>query len=284
MLKTKGAQAAFTYTEQQIQINPSFAKSCHPFLHQLGHATYAYYGGYAQAMQHSTEICDSGYIHGVLESYLGSGVDIQQALQTACTTTMSTFDRWQCYHGLGHGVMIASLENIPRSLSLCNTLPAAFEQNACMNGVYMQHFVVTSDEGVTPKSNPTSLNDCASQPAAEQGACYSYAPSAYLTVYSGQYKNAIQWCSGAKRYVAACYEGIGSQAMKDNSTNVNAVTSICTSGSSLFVNNCISGAVGMDIYFLGSVSKAESLCQNQFKAYQKICNGTVGVDKVALSL
>lgn len=284
LLKTKGSQAAFAYTEQEIQTNPSFAKSCHPLMHELGHAAYTYYGGYAQAMQHSNDVCDSGYIHGVLESYFGSGIDIQQALQTACDTTTSVFNQWQCYHGLGHGVMLVSLENIPRSLSLCNTLPNTFAKNACINGVYMQHFVVTSDNGYIPKTNPTSLQDCSSQPAPNKGTCYDYAPSAYLTIYSGQYMSAKQWCSGTKGYVAACYEGIGSQAMKDNITNVNAVKLICTSQDSLFANNCISGAVGMDIYFLGSVSKAESLCRNQFKTYQKVCEGTIGVDRLALAL
>src|SRR5581483_12078457 len=82
LMKTKGITAAFTYTEAQISASPSFAKDCHPLLHELGHAAYTYYGGYAQAMQHNNEICDSGYTHGVLESYLGSGIDIQQALQS----------------------------------------------------------------------------------------------------------------------------------------------------------------------------------------------------------
>lgn len=284
LMKTQGSQAAFAYTEKEIQSNPSFAKSCHPMLHELGHAAYTYYGGYAQAMQHSNEICDSGYVHGVLESYLGSGVDIHQALQTACTSSMTTYNQWQCYHGLGHGVMLVSLENVPHSLSLCNTLPTSFAKNACTNGVYMQHFVVTSHDGDIPKTNPTSLKDCTSQPASDMGTCYDYAPSAYLTVYSGQYQSAIKWCSGAKSFIGACYEGIGSQAMKDNITNVNAVKSICLSSSKLFAENCISGAVGMDVYFLGAVSQAESMCQNQFKTYQSVCNGTVGVDKLTLGL
>lgn len=284
LMKTQSSQAAFAYTEKEIQANPSFAKSCHPVLHELGHAAYTYYGGYAQAMQHSNEICDSGYVHGVLESYLGSDVNIQQALQNACSPSMSTYDQWQCYHGLGHGVMLVSLGSVPKSLVLCNTLTGSFATDACINGVYMQHFVVTSHDGDIPKTNPTSLSDCTTQPVSDRGTCYDYAPSAYLTVYSGQYQSAIQWCSGAGSLVSACDEGIGSQAMKDNITNVNEVKNICEGSTKLFAESCISGAVGMDVYFLGAIKQAETMCQNQFKAYESVCNGTIGVDKVALGL
>jgi hypothetical protein len=72
--------------------------------------------------------------------------------------------------------------------------------------------------------------------------------------------------------------------MKDNITNVNEVKSICESSSKSFTDNCISGAVGMDVYFLGAMSQAESMYQNQFKAYESVCNGAIGVDKLTLGL
>lgn len=284
-MKTKGINAAFSYTEQQIHSNPSFAKDCHPLLHELGHAAYTYYGGYAKAIVYQNALCDSGYTHGVLESYLSSGPDITEALQNACTNESTTFDQWQCYHGLGHGVMLVSMENIDRSTTLCNTLPTVFGRTACINGIFMQHFVVTDHDGTVPKTNPTSLHDCAVQPVNYKSACYNYAPSAYLTVYNGQYQGAIKWCHTAeKSYVPDCIGGVGSQAMKENITNPNKVMDVCSEAGKAYTDVCTNGAVGMDVYFLGSSKQATKLCQNQFKAYQSVCEGTIALDKATLHI
>ena len=285
LMKTKGVNAAFSYTEQQININPSFAIDCHPLLHELGHAAYTYYGGYAKAIVYQNELCDSGYTHGVLESYLSSGPDITQALQTACTSTMSVFDQWQCYHGLGHGVMLVSLENISRSIALCNTLPTPFSQDACINGVYMQHFVVTDHDGTVPKTNPTSLKDCAVQPSIYKPDCYNYAPSAYLTVDNGQYAAAFNWCGTAeKAYIPTCIGGVGGQAMKEHVTDASEVMQICNLAGRSNVGDCINGAAGMDVYFHGSAAPAQALCQNQFKSYQTVCDSAVTLEKSILHL
>lgn len=285
LMKTKGVTAAFSYTEQQITTNPSFALDCHPLLHELGHAAYVYYGGYTKAIVYQNELCDSGYTHGVLESYLSSGPDITQALQNACNSTMSVFNQWQCYHGLGHGVMLVSMENIARSTALCGTLPTPFSQDACVNGVFMQHFVVTDHEGSVPKTNPTSLKDCAAQPSMYKPVCYNYAPSAYLTVFSGQYASAFKWCHTAEAaYVPTCIGGIGSQAMKEHITHAGAVQQICDMAGTSYAGDCINGAAGMDVYFHGSAAPATALCQNQFKAYQTICTSAISLEKSRLNL
>jgi hypothetical protein len=285
LMKSKGINAAFSYTEQQITSNPSFAQACHPLLHELGHAAYTYYGGYAQAIVYQNELCDSGYTHGVLESYLSSGPDISQALQTACSTTTKVFNQWQCYHGLGHGVMLVSMENVAHSTTLCNTLPTPFSQDACINGVFMQHFVVTDHDGSIPKTNPTSLKDCAVQPVMYKPVCYNYAPSAYLTVNNGQYAAAFKWCHTAETaYIPTCIGGVGSQAMKEHITIAAEVQQICDMADKSYVGDCINGAAGMDVYFYGSAAPAASLCQNQFKQYRKVCSSAVSLEKSMLQL
>jgi ABC-type glycerol-3-phosphate transport system permease component len=72
LMRQQGMTGTFNYVSDEIKSNPSFARDCHPLLHDLGHAAYSYYGGYAQAIKYQNEICDSGYTHGVLESYLSS--------------------------------------------------------------------------------------------------------------------------------------------------------------------------------------------------------------------
>lgn len=283
LMKTKGINVAFAYTEQQIASNPSFALDCHPLLHELGHAAYTYYGGYANAIVHQNELCDAGYTHGVLESYLSSGTDITKALQSACSSATSTFSQWQCYHGLGHGVMLVSFENIGRSTALCKTLPTPFSQDACINGVFMQHFVVTDHDGSVPKTNPTSLRDCAVQPVVYKATCYNYAPTAYLTIYSGQYASAFKWCKTAETaYVSTCVGGIGSQAMKEHITHADTVKQICSVAGDMYSGDCIGGAAEFEVYFYGSATQASQLCRNQFKQYTSACTANVTLAKATL--
>src|SRR5579862_9167789 len=96
--------------------DPSFAKDCHPLLHQLGRAAYSYYGSYAAAIKYQNELCNSGYTHGVLEAYLAKSTTIASTLKTACTSMASQkFNSWQCYHGLGHGVMQLTFDQVNAS-------------------------------------------------------------------------------------------------------------------------------------------------------------------------
>ncbi len=284
LMRTRGIESAFSYTESEIATNPSFAKDCHPLLHELGHAAYAYYGGYQQAIKYQNDICDSGYTHGVLEQYL-SKTDLQQALKTACSPSASVFDLWQCYHGLGHGIMLVSLENVQKSITTCDTLPTTFSQNACINGVLMQHFVVTDHDGYVPKVNPTSLLDCRVLAKAYKSDCYNYAPTAYLTIHAGQYRDALRWCSGAEtQFVAVCVGGVGAQAMKENINNAGIAENVCESAAKQYANSCVSGAINMFMFFHASSYSAEPLCAAQFKNYAATCKLAITSEHDALDI
>ncbi len=286
LLEQRGVEAAFSYAQSRIAADPSYAKVCHPLLHELGHAAYTYYGSYAPAIAYQNELCDSGYTHGVVEEYLSSGhVPIAQALQAACQPGAATFRQWQCYHGLGHGAMIALDGDVAKSIALCGGLPSSFSSDACVNGVFMQHFVVTAHDGSVPKVNPTGLGDCQSQPARYKTVCYTYAPSAYLTVHDRQYQAALHWCQTAEQdYVPACITGVGSQAMKENIGDAGVARRVCQLASGTAVHHCISGAVAMDVFFHASAAHGQALCSGQFKAYRATCLQAVAAQKQQLPL
>jgi hypothetical protein len=286
LMQEQGIEASFKYVATKIESDPEFAKGCHPILHELGRKAYAYYGGYEQAIQHQDEMCDSGYTHGVLEAYLSSAADVSVAIKTACTSRVEqNFDQWQCYHGLGHGVMFTAQESVQKSIDVCNSFTTSFATRACINGVFMQHFVVSGHNGSVPSVNPTNLKDCHYQDRADQTDCYTYAPSAYLTVNNGQYSSAFKWCSGASPgYRATCIAGVGIQAMKDNITHADIVEQVCRSAGNTYADSCVSGAVGLYIYFYGSSSAAQPLCQNQFKQYKTACNSAITDSKNMLDI
>ena len=54
---------------------------------------------------------------------------------------ISTFLLYQCVHGLGHGLMIYSRNDLPYSLRICDGLATAWDRNSCTGGVFMQNFL-----------------------------------------------------------------------------------------------------------------------------------------------
>lgn len=286
LMKQKGMKDTFAYVSNKMATDPSFAKDCHPLLHGLGDAAYIYYGGYSQAIKYQNEICNSGYTHGVLEEYLTKTPDINQAITIACgSRSAEDFAQWQCFHGIGHGIMLASNKNVTPAIKLCESLLSKFSVNACVNGVFMEHFVVIDHDGNIPTIDPTSLNDCLNQNYIYKGTCYLYAPTAYLTLHNAQYMAALKWCNGAEEsYIATCTEGVGSQSMKDNINNPAVSRQVCQNADEKYRTYCVSGVVGMYIYFNGSSSAAQSLCQDQFVDYQATCQATISGVKDSLKI
>ncbi|HSW99418.1 MAG TPA: hypothetical protein VLH38_00090 [Patescibacteria group bacterium] len=277
LLKQQGIKAAFSYASDNIAKDPSFAKSCHPLLHELGNVAYTYFGDYATAIQYQNELCNSGYTHGVVEAYFLKAPDVAQAMTQACgAKEEQSFAKWQCFHGIGHGVMLTNNKQLAPSIRLCETLTSNFSTEACVNGIFMEHFIVQSHGGDLPTTNPTSLRDCMDQKTTYRKTCYLYASTAYLAFHSGRYGDAIQWCGGAdKNDVTTCVLGVGSAAMKDNITNPSNVQQICLQAPKAYQAYCASGAVSMYTHYTASASAATSLCKKEFSRYRAICEATV---------
>jgi hypothetical protein len=286
LMEHDGISAAFNYVSQKIATDPSFAKDCHPLLHDLGHAAFSYFGGYSQAIGHQNEICDSGYTHGVLEEYLSSVPNMEMALTKACSTTNGqNFTQWQCYHGLGHGIMLASNQNVIKSLKFCENFTLSFNQEACANGVFMQHFELTDHEGNIPSANPTSLNDCTYKGVIYRSDCYYYAPAAFLTINNAEYYSALKWCYGAgSNYISTCIAGVGGQTMKENINDSEVAKRICLAADKMYRAACVNGAVGMYIFFYSSSSVAQPLCKKEFSIYQTACQSAIDYAKNNLKI
>ena len=60
-----------------------------------------------------------------------------------------TFTLYQCVHGLGHGLMIYTRYDMPRSLKVCDALNGSWDQTSCTGGVFMEN--LSSSYGVKSK-------------------------------------------------------------------------------------------------------------------------------------
>ena len=145
----EGPQKALQALGEDDQSIPAVHSDCHQISHWVGHGGLAHYhNDAAQALSHGAMTCNSGYYHGVLQSAfagLPKGAVEVKARKLCTTPAVNTDDflLYQCVHGLGHGLMIYSGDDLPWSLRTCHTLQTDFDRVSCTGGAFMQNLDTT---------------------------------------------------------------------------------------------------------------------------------------------
>ncbi len=124
-LRDKGSQAVFRSFTHAYEMFPAFAAAgCHRHAHRLGDMTY--YGLYvgredldAIDFPQETTACGYGFYHGLLEHLIQDRPDPAFATQTCEYLTKRLSGQMRdiqmiCYHGSGHGFILAHSEKVPR--------------------------------------------------------------------------------------------------------------------------------------------------------------------------
>ncbi len=254
---------------------------CHDVLHVIGHTAYAKYGSFKEAVIYQEDFCNSGYIHGLFESYFKTAKDPLEGLSEQCSEYgggKRLFDLWQCHHGIGHGFMYLTGGDLDESLELCQTSLKDEESiSSCQNGAYMELFnseVLPKEKKFIDADNPFSTCETREMGKAD---CYLYIPT-YLSQIKGKdFVDIVKECSRAEDgYESVCIQGVGSEAIKRNMNNVESVLSVCKlAGSKKNEQACIGGAVSMYMNQEGSLKAGKELCEQMSGRNREACNATV---------
>jgi hypothetical protein len=148
----RGPARAVVVLSRMLRENvPAVRGGCHTIAHWIGSATLSRYrGDAAKAMAHGSMICGSGFYHGIVMFALRTTqtrAQLVAKVRDMCSehsVQKTTFLRYQCVHGLGHGLMIFSGDNLPWSLRMCDVLRGSWSQQSCSGGVFMQNFDLPS--------------------------------------------------------------------------------------------------------------------------------------------
>lgn len=124
MVKQKSPEAAFTDFKEVYNTNAYVKGNCHQIAHVIGRAAAKKYGTLAETYKHGDNFCWSGYYHGAVETIANElgAANIVAQLNTVCApfANASTFERYNCVHGMGHGLMAVEDDNLFTSLALCD--------------------------------------------------------------------------------------------------------------------------------------------------------------------
>lgn len=268
---TVDGHAGIGILRNAITDDPSLTPVCHGLSHELGHAIIARYG-FTEAMRYEDDVCGSGLIHGIIEEYLDEVEDLQTALNTLCEPNAA-----KCFHGIGHGLMFRSDNDVPGSLALCDTFSQGFQRNQCAEGVFMENFEA---DGKTHFSKYLREDDpyfpCRGQTAVHEGVCAFYAPRYYLHLHSEQYTETMEWCQTIPEGPRdACIKGVGDIAMKHMVESPLAVVPVCDRAPAEKRTYCIQGMVSYYIVHHASYKKGAELCPLLSEEDRSICERVV---------
>jgi hypothetical protein len=232
----EGPQAALARLASYMRTNPEVNSGCHQIAHEIGHAGYVrYHDNAAQALAHGSMTCWSGYYHGVIERAFG-GVPRSKVTAIAgklCTgkeITRTYFLLYQCVHGLGHGLMIYSLNDLPYSLHVCDQLATQWDQTSCTGGVFMQNFLpgpmqIAPTKWVRKKD---LLYPCDAVKTRDKLYCYLMVTSRILPAVHYDFRRAAGWCRKAEKgWVAICFQSFGRDASGFSVQNPRRIVELC---------------------------------------------------------
>ncbi|MFJ1705500.1 hypothetical protein [Kitasatospora sp. NPDC088346] len=205
---------------------PYTVRFCHPIAHELGHAAVVrYQQDFQKVISFPHETCAAGYLHGAVEEMLANSKTPEQDILTLCAPK----NTGPCIHGIGHGIMFVTKQDIPAARALCNKFPTDSRRITCSEGLFMQLFAPDEEDEKAKANLPADkiakdpLYPCPEQPALFQSACFFYAPTFYLSSHDyanhpEAFADALKWCLNGKASGGAndCSRGVGSRTMKYN--------------------------------------------------------------------
>lgn len=143
--RDRGVRAALDSLEALAAADPELRGQGHPLAHALGRYAMARRRDLA-VLGECTPSFQSGCFHGALEGYFLQGGTIDEASADRICAARSAqgargFELLECWHGLGHGLMVHARGDIRRALPVCDALDAARARRECYDGIFMERAI-----------------------------------------------------------------------------------------------------------------------------------------------
>ncbi|HTK59728.1 MAG TPA: hypothetical protein VL283_00840 [Candidatus Baltobacteraceae bacterium] len=267
--RADGAEAALADLEVLSARDAAARGFCHALAHETGHAGYEKYGEIGAAFRHGASTCWSGYYHGVLEAYAESAERpaLEERVNVICDGVTdadgSGHDRFNCVHGLGHGLLAYAQDDLDAALALCDRLQSDGERDACHAGAFMQN-VINEDFTGHKASFRTDDPDfpCDAVDETYRRVCYNRQTTHLLRVFGGDFTRVFAACGalGDQVLADACALGLGRDAAAFAVGDIRRTRDHCLKGGDVRQREaCFVGAARF-LSFYESEGKARRFC------------------------
>jgi hypothetical protein len=225
--------------------------------------------------------CGSGYYHGILEqSLLGKSDEEAKALtETICAAPeirRTEFIHFQCVHGLGHGLMIHTGYDLPRSLGDCELLVTQWEKESCRGGVFMENS--QSSYGVRSKwlKDDDLLYPCDAVARRHKYQCYLIQLAHIAPTLRYKWPEVSRVCRRAERpWRAVCFQSMGREAAGFTRHARSRILAICALTGRM-ERECVYGAARDITYNDAGARRSKTFCAKAPQAARGYCWQGIG--------
>lgn len=187
-------------------------KDGHDLSHQIGRTAARISDGGWEAFLQCPDDFFLGCKHGFFEAMLGELGSSVDAASEVCKKAPRT-ERMFCFHGMGHGIMMAAANDIERSVLVCDKLGGSLARRGCYQGVFMEN-VNAAGRGETRIGvlDPSDvLAPCTRIDPKYRSECFSQHADYVLKVLSGSLLSVVEACEGAEKtkWIRSCVSHVG---------------------------------------------------------------------------
>lgn len=288
---TRQGQVRFALSTLDLlgQLDGQIRKFGHDYSHVIGINAWAPGKDLGSTYLQCTELFQSGCYHGVIQAVLAySGTD-SASVAALCSETPGINDsawlRFQCVHGIGHGLLQTYTMNLPHALHGCDMLSNSWDSESCYGGAFMEfivggrgqshhvaarldsagvgdeidHSKMDHGDGTFPpfkvRDPADLLYPCSVLGDRYQRACYQMQAGLIVERTGLDFAKVAQVCEGAvPRMRPVCYQGIGTYVSGVTVRDPAEAIRLCSQGSVRYRSWCFVGVVKN---FVDVTAKAE---------------------------
>ena len=227
---------------------------CHETAHHLGMWLYGYTQSLNESLPYAKMECGGAIFHGIMQNYFMTeqfhGIpESQIQITKLCPEDPAnpySMIRWQCIHGLGHGLTAYYNDNVTAAVANCDEFSSGFEQLSCSKGVFMQNMVSYFETGQGFVSPTDIYFPCDTISDKYAPACYHYHATYLIKQANGSIPAAFDLCDKITpgTMVKYCYHGMGRQlaTLVTSEMTIKSGMSTCFLGKqSQYYQDCLNG-------------------------------------------
>jgi hypothetical protein len=296
-LQSQGLEKALDRLEALAAADQAVLADGHNYAHELGRTAFRQYGSARDAFSRCRELFQSGCYHGVLEAHFDANPQLDPvAIAGLCDATVGAGSalalRFQCVHGLGHGLTAHADHDLFKALTHCDFLRTDWDRRSCYGGAFMENIIFAQAQArggdgqqhshgggehqvhVRPDDPLYPCNTVADKYRPE---CYQMQTSIVLWLNGTDYAGAFRTCETApSEYVATCYQSLGRDISGNTLRNTEQSLQLCGLGAIPYKPHCYVGAVKNFIDVTWQTDQASDFCRRAPVEAKPACYGAIG--------
>ncbi len=296
----------------------------HVYAHAIGIAAGKALDDVGAAFIQCSESFQSGCYHGVIQAWFGKQASVgeKEANELCAPFRGDENQRWirfQCVHGMGHGLTMLYKHDLREGLEGCDLLTDDWDRHACYGGAFMENIVNVTNphhpasalaHGISPGGDSADehaghdmgpatatvaqfkavdpadqLYPCSIFGEKYQSACYGMQTSVMLHNNGGDMEDAARSCDKAPKAMrTTCYASLGRDISSYSRQNHAEAIRMCSLGSQRYQPWCFLGVVKNLVDLNARPEDGLAFCRTvPGDGNKQICHAAVGEQILVLT-